>query len=147
MRKPPPQRRRVRADVRPKPPKVEAKAPQPKKVIVKGPKKILRLVDHPRPPKKITSRRSGRARASDRRRYKSLAVMKAPNFSLRKAGNRYTLRAVSVTEGVLLQVRSFLRTKKGKPYVDGQRMTKEAAFRYISLALRKRAVQVVFRRR
>ena len=68
------------------------------------------------------------------------------NFSILKRGNTYTVRAKQVTDGVRAQIRSLLK-KKGRVYVDGEKMSRPAAFRYILSQLIKRAVQVVFRRK
>ena len=77
---------------------------------------------------------------------KTLAVMAKQNFSILKRGNTYIVRARQVTEGVLAQIRSLLK-KAGRVYVDSEKMSKAAAFRYIASQLQKRAVQVVFRRK
>jgi hypothetical protein len=87
------------------------------------------------------------AKTSSGRIKRSMAVMTKPNFSILKRGNRYTLRANDVSKGVLAQVRSFLKNKTGQAYVDGEKMSKKAAFRYIVSQLQQKTVQVVFRRK
>ena len=77
----------------------------------------------------------------------NLAVLGRQNFSILKRGNRYTLRAKDITKGVLAQIKSFLKNKKGQAYVDGEKMSRDAAFRYIVAQLRNRAVEVAFRRK
>jgi hypothetical protein len=87
------------------------------------------------------------AKTSSGRIKRSMAVMTKPNFSILKRGNRYTLRANDVSKGVVAQVRSFLANKTGQAYVDGEKMSKKAAFRYIVSQLQQKTVQVVFRRK
>ena len=99
----------------------------------------------PKPRRHVRSRRSARQKQETERRKGNWAVMSHPNFSIKKVGRTFTLTARSVTEGVLSQIRSFLK-KTGKPLVDGEKMTKKAAFRYISTQLRNKPVQVRFQR-
>ena len=72
-------------------------------------------------------------------------MLKPPNFSIGKTGNTYVLKAVRLTDGVISQIKSFLRSRKGKVRVDGQPMSKAAAVRYITKTLTQRQVTVTFR--
>ena len=76
-----------------------------------------------------------------------MAVLRRANFSIQKAGNKYTLSAKDVNEAVLQQIKAFLARKTGSPYINGQKMSKPAALRYISANLAKKAIEVMFRRR
>ena len=92
-------------------------------------------------------RPSSKASDTQEKRPRDLAVLRRANFSIQKAGNKYTLSATDVNEAVLEQIKAFLRRKTGTPYINGQKMSKPAALRYISANLRKKAVVIMFRRR
>ena len=100
-----------------------------------------------RPTPRPAIRRRSTTRTAQEQRPIDLAVLRRANFSIKKSGNRYTLAAKDVNDSVLEQIKAFLNRKTGKVYIDGDKMSKPAALRYISANLRKGAIEVVFRRR
>ena len=73
--------------------------------------------------------------------------LKRPNFSFKRSGRTFTLIARDVNDAVLQAVKTFLRNRNGVLYVDGQKMSRAAALKYISVQLRKKGVTVSFRKR
>ena len=103
---------------------------------------MRRRTQAPRP-KRQARRRDPQRRAEVR--VQNLARLSNPNFSIKKRGNVYTLAANDVTPGVLSQVRAFLRNKTGSPFINGGKMSKNAAYKYIVATLRQGAVEIMFR--
>ena len=99
------------------------------------------------PPKRRGRRERARKGRPQKKPIHRLQYIKRPTFSILRRGNSYTLRATEITQGVLAQIKAFLHKKKGQVYVFSEKMTKEAAFRYIVSQLHKRNVIVTFRRR
>jgi hypothetical protein len=120
--------------------------PQISEVFPEAEKKLVRMRRRrSNPPQK---RKPGsRTTNTDGKRARDLAVLRRANFSIKKSGNRYTLSAKEVNDSVLEQIKSFLQRKTGKVYINERKLTKPAALRYISANLRKKPVEIVFRRR
>ena len=142
-------RRRAQPNPRPRPkPRVQPKVQPKPKVQRKEADKPVKFVRmrrrRPQPPQERPASRKTR---SEGKRTRDLAVLRRANFSIKKTGNRYTLAAKDVNDSVLEQIKAFLNRKAGKVYIDEENMSKPAALRYISANLRKKSVEVVFRRR
>ena len=110
----------------------------PKRVAIKR-----RPVPKRKPPARRRTGPSSKPSTGRRTRQR----LERPNFSIKRSGRSFTLFAREVNDAVLNAVKAFLRNRKGVLYVDGSKMTKAAALRYISVQLRKKGVIVSFRRR
>ena len=146
----PPAPPRKKAPKKPPPPRKKAPAkPKSKRREYKRPPIRRRRPPEPRIAEQPRPRRRRRAvQSRTERRPMVLAQLKKPTFSIRKAGNRYTLTAkAGVTDSILSQIKAFLNRTSGQPYVDGNKMTKPAALRYISANLSKKTIHILFRKR
>ena len=114
------------------------KTDPPKRVATKP-----RPIPRRKPPAKRRVAKSSKRSTGQRTRQR----LERPNFSIKRSGRSFTLFAREVNDAVISAVKAFLRNRKGVLYVDGSKMTKAAAIRYISVQLRKKGVVVSFRRR
>jgi len=70
-------------------------------------------------------------------------VQKRPSFSIRQGSGYVTLYARIMDASTREQIKAYIAKLRGKIYVDGEPMTKKAAFRYIIARLQKvNSVQV-----
>ena len=107
--------------------------------------KRVRQKPRPRPKSRAPARRSqARKRPSGKI---TRTQLKRPNFSIKRSGRTFTLIARDVNDAVLHAVKAFLRNRKGVVYVDGRKMTRAGALKYISVQLQKQGVTVAFRKR